>query len=481
MGFTLKASAQGFVVHQKDGSMAVFSTADVEDITMIPEEYCYILGTWYLGNMKNGEDITKCDGSEYMCFAGKELIWGGKNGTTDTYTITGFNTRTNSFQAKNNNKSETLRWSITKQTADQLVLRDGEIYRYFYSDQRVAEKIKVDPSHKETENINTILRYATGKTASDVTSMGKHFENCRKTTDSDRAWLLDPNNEPDMVADLTTWRKKTVELYPYGTPLPADVNQHSIGDCCALAVFASFAYLYPDFIKHIITDNGDDTYTVAMYDPQGKPVSVCVSSKILCDGNGSIGQVTGKNNTITWATILEKAMMKWQKCYQVDGIEGIGTEHVSPLFTGNGESLGFGSNALYTSELKLLVEWSLSQGYITVGGFSEGDILCGTLKTVTAHAFTFMLSTSEDAIFDMRNPWGNGNNGEDGLLLIPDKRTTVQTIDIRIVNPGAAAPYLRTDIAPYTPPKYVRRSTDIGVSPRLLNRMKTHPDATELW
>lgn len=86
MGFTLKASAQGFVVHQKDGSMAVFSTADVEDITMIPEEYCYILGTWYLGNMKNGEDITKCDGSEYMCFAGKELIWGGKNGMTDTYT-----------------------------------------------------------------------------------------------------------------------------------------------------------------------------------------------------------------------------------------------------------------------------------------------------------------------------------------------------------------------------------------------------------
>jgi hypothetical protein len=259
------------------------------------------------------------------------------------------------------------------------------------------------------------------------------------------------------------------------------VNQHAIGDCCALAVFASFAYLYPDFIKHIITDNGNSTYTVAMYDPQGQPVDVCISNKFLCDGNGITGQVTGKNNSVTWATILEKAMMKWQAIYQMDGIEGIGTEHVAPLFTGDGESFAFGANSLYTSELKIAIEWALSQGMVTVGGFNVGDLLCGTLKTVTGHAFTFMLANDDESIFYMRNPWGNGENGEDGLLRIPDERTIVQTIDARIVNPGAAAPYLRQDLQPYTPPRYVRKSTDIGVAPRLLNRQYTHPNSKELW
>ena len=63
-----------------------------------------------------------------------------------------------------------------------------------------------------------------------------------------------------------------MDLYPFGEPVPADINQHGIGDCSALAVLAEMAYLFPDFIKSIVSDHGDGTYTVAMYDPQGKPV-----------------------------------------------------------------------------------------------------------------------------------------------------------------------------------------------------------------
>ena len=376
--------------------------------------------------------------------------------------------------------SDVIRWYITENTSDRLILKDDDnTYRYYYPSKEEAEYALL---HRASDDINAILKYASGKTYSSKTPMGQHFENRHQTTDKDRTWLLNPEEEPNKIAGLTKWVAKEVTLYPYKNPVPADVNQHSIGDCCALAVFASFAYLYPDFIKSIITNNGDNTYTVKMYDPQGKPVDVCVSNKILCDDNGNIGQATGKNNAVTWATIMEKALIKWQTLYKVnEGVEGIGTEHAAPLFTGDGDSFGFSSNVLYTSELKQVIEWSLAQGNITVGGFNEKDILCGTLKTVTGHAFTFMLSTSENAIFDMRNPWGNGDNGEDGLLLIPDLRSTVKTIDARIVNPGAAAPYLRKDLKPYTPPRYVRKSTDLGVSPRLLNRRITDSNSTELW
>ena len=477
----LTASAQGFVVHKTDGSLSIFSSEEVDSITMITEEDSYIIGTWHLGFWKNGSTVIRFDGTEYMAFAGKTLIWGGKGGDADVYYLTQ-SARTKSFIARNINRNETLRWYVTQLTPSLLVLRDGTVYRYFYRSKEEAQNAQMEldpPAHAETSDINKILNYGSSRTKSSVTPMGMHFEGKHATTEADRAWLLEPNNEPNMVADLTRWVAKSVRLYPYGEPVPADVNQHAIGDCCAMAVFASLAYLYPDFIKSIITNNGNNTYTVKMYDPQGQPVEVCVSNKILCDANGNIGQVTGKNNAVTWATILEKALMKWETIYKCVGVEGIATEHAAPLFTGSGDSFAFAPNSLYTSELKLAIDHCLGEGRICVGGFNVPDLPCGKLKTVTGHAFTFMLADDDSSIFVMRNPWGIED--VDGKLFIPDLRTTVQTIDARILMPGAAAPYLRADLQPYTPPRFIRKSTDLGVSERLLRRAITHPNSTELW
>mgnify|MGYP002625751841 CR=1 FL=1 len=480
---TLRMGAQGLVVHQTDGNVIVIPSSKVESITTVTEDNAYIFGTWYLGFYKNGTTVIHYDGTEYMTFAGTELYWGGK-GTdkVDTYSLRFFVKNSYFLAMGRNGTSGTLRWSVTRNTDKMLILQDGTIYRYFYPSKEAAANAMMEldaPSHKETTNITTILKYASGKTNSASTPMGQHFEGRHQTTDADRAWLSTASNEPDAVAGLTRWVAKTVKLYPYSDPVPADVNQHAIGDCCACAVFASMAYLYPEYIKHIITNNGNNTYTVTMYDPQGNAVDVCVTNKILCDASGNIGQVTGKNNAVTWATILEKAMMKYMKIYQTSGIEGIGTEHVAPLFTGCGDSFAFSPNSLYTSELKLAIEYCLGEGMLCVGGFNVADIPCGQLKSVTGHAFTFMLSDREDVIFYMRNPWGI--ESVDGMLEISDERTTVQTIDARIVYPGAAAPYLRDDLKPYTPPAFIRRPDDLGVSPRLLNRIVDESNKHILW
>ncbi len=487
---TEQATAQGIIIRHTDGELSLERTPNVEEIIVVPEANTFVFGKWYLGWWQNTATSPATnisfDGTEYMTFAGTELIWGGRTSKPDTYTLSFSGTTGNNpfFRARGKNgTSGSFTWYITKQTDDQLILKDGNVYRYFYKTKELAADVLMDPSHTETKNITNINKYQSGSSNSSKTPMGRHFEDGHKTTDDDRTWLADPTQEPNTVASLTQWVAKTVNLYPYGDPQPADVNQHAIGDCCACAVFASFAYLYPDFIKHIITDNGNKTYTVAMYDPAGQPVDVCVSNKILCDKNGNIGQVTGKNNVVTWATILEKALIKWQTIYKEDpGVEGIGTENVSPLFTGNGDSFAFSPNSLYTSELKTAIEYYLGQGYICVGGFNKADLMCGTLKTVTGHAFTYMLSTQDSSIFGMRNPWGIGDNHEDGVLEIPNNRLIVQTIDARIVSPGAAAPYLRQDLLPYTPPAYVRMATDLGVAPRLLNRHVENPnEETELW
>lgn len=311
-----------------------------------------------------------------------------------------------------------------------------------------------------SDNIDDLMGLSTGNTFDATTPMGNHYANKHITTDDDRAWLQDAANEPNTLPSASglKWTNFTVEnLYPYGTPLPADVNQHGIGDCSALAVFASMAYMYPNFVKSLIKDNGNQTYTVSMFDPQGKAIAVTVSSQFLADNNGNIGAVTGKNNKITWATILEKAIMKWNYIYKVNpDIGGIGSEHAAPLFTGNGSSFAFSPGTLNARELKRAVEVSMNQGKIVVGGFTQKDLPAGTLTTVTGHAFSMMYSTDASALFSMRNPWGNNSEGrkEDGVLNIPNNDVIPPIIDLRIIDPGVATEWGMSTLLPYTPPAY---------------------------
>ena len=66
-------------------------------------------------------------------------------------------------------------------------------------------------------------------------------------------------------------------------------------------------------------------------------------------------------------------MIKWNQIYQgSSNVGGIGTEYVSAIFTGDGESVGFGANALIAEDLQRAVEVSLKQGRLVIGGFTRG-------------------------------------------------------------------------------------------------------------
>lgn len=297
-------------------------------------------------------------------------------------------------------------------------------------------------------------------TESSKTPMGNHYANKHITTDDDLIWLANAANEPALLKSTPnyTLRPYKVILYPSGTPIPADANQHGIGDCSAVAVLAEMAYLFPDFIKSIITDNGDETFTVAMYDPQGKPVNVAVQSTFLGDNNG-LGAASGKNGEATWATVMEKAIMKWNYIYQVNpDIRGIGSEHVAPLFTGEGNSFAITPSSLSPKQLKQAVKVALDNRMIVIGGFTKSDINVGYgPKTVSAHAYSFMFSDDSDAMFAMRNPWGyapGGDKKDDGILRIYNDGVVPPLIDLRIIYPGAAADYAQKNLYPYIPPKY---------------------------
>lgn len=326
-------------------------------------------------------------------------------------------------------------------------------------------------------SIDDLMEYAYSFTESGTTPMGKHYANQHETTAEDRIWLADASNEPEVPAtnrETLSWQEFSVVLFPTaGIPSPADVNQHGVSDCCAVAVFASFAYIYPEFVKSIITDNGDKTYTVAMFDPQGNPVDVTVSSKFLADRTGTIQSASGKNNVACWSTVLEKAIIKWNAVYQVNpDINGIGTEVVAPLFTGNGSSFAFDRGVLDNDQLARAVRVSLQQGKIVVGGFHPGDIPVDGTLTVSGHAYTLMHSTDKAALFTMRNPWGGNPNVDgsaDGIINIPDDLDIPPLIDLRIVEPGKAAEYGSGVTDPYIPPVFAPGMSLMRVAPELMH------------
>jgi len=320
-------------------------------------------------------------------------------------------------------------------------------------------------------NIDDLMKYSSGSSYSSQTPMGNHYENRHVTTDADRVWLNTAGNEPNLLTSAPDlqWAAFPVTLYPYISPSPADINQKGIGDCGGVAALASMAYTHPDFIKKIIKNNNDGTFTVSMFDPQGSPVTVTITSKFLAGSDGKIAAVAGKNDKAVWSTVLEKAIMKYNYIYEVNpDIGGIGSEHVIPLFTGDGNSFAFSSGTLTAEQLTRVVKVSLSQGKLIVGGFNQ-VLSIGNYQTVTGHAYTLMLTTDPTALFSMRNPWGYspGSNGsEDGVLNIPNNSTIPPAIDLRIIDPGEAGTTVK--IIPYIHPNFVVNKANMRVDKRLM-------------
>ena len=447
-------------------------------------------GIWYLGWKVTSTSTTNNKGVEVLIFTASRMKWLTSSSET-VYNLTYDETSPLSgslITAVDNASGLQRKYKIFANDGEVLVLLYNTTKYYFYKSRQAA----IDAWKPENGNYLTRQQYATkeavwnsnikgGNSHSDSTPMGKHFERFRAATADDIAWLADPKNQPDTAFHGIHGKKfltKTITLYPMSsqTPVPADVNQHGIGDCCMCAVFASFAYIYPAWIKSIIEKNGNNS-TVHMFDPKGNPVDVVVDNKIICNEDGGVYQVSGKNGKYNWATIMEKALMKWESCFRCNGIGGIGTEHAAPPFTGNGDSYSFDwGDRLYNAEYKMIVDYALSNGMISVGGFHESGVLMGQLESVTGHAFTVMYADEgADYLFVMRNPWGNepsgstASNRTDGKLKIPNEHEKLRLVDFRLVYPGAQmAEYKKENLGGYTPPRFNAKYEDMNPSDEML-------------
>ena len=470
------ANAQRLDITLDDNSIVSYDVNKIKSMEFMPEsEPGQLTGYWYLGWRVMSSSTTHYSGDEKWIFNGTVMKQVKSSGTEVVYDLE-YSQDMKSFKAVPRESGSATTYIIVANEEKLLVLKTGSITRHFYKTMIAAHdasSVTPFPSREEYTDTAKVWALKSSSSHSNNSPMGNHYAKYPAATQAQIEWLADPANQPDAsyinIGGYDRWTAKPITLYPLdnGNPTPADVNQHAIGDCCMCAVFASFAYIYPDFIKNIITKTSNSSFIVKMYDPKGNPIDVAVDNKLLCNSSGGCAQVSGKSDKFNWATIMEKALMKWLSCFKTGGLGGIGTEHAAPPFTGEGDSWAFSPGKLFNGELTMVVDYALKNGMISVGGFNKGGILCGTLETVTGHAFTVMYTRNpQQYCFSMRNPWGV--TSVDGVLEIADKREIMNTIDFRLVMPGAAAPYKRQDLGGYIPPKFTMGANDRRLSPAML-------------
>ena len=288
--------------------------------------------------------------------------------------------------------------------------------------------------------LDDLLPYITDVTYSSRTPMGRNFLYHRQATQEDKAWLESTKEVFDEVKGQI--KAFGVNLFPNGKPVLADVHQKSINDCNAMSVLADMAFLYPEFIKSIIHQEAADSFRVDMFDPEGKPIVVCVSNRFPVREGGYPIFCVGEGDTYCWISIMEKAAMKWIKVYNHinNSIEGCNAEWITPMFTGDGRSFCIQPGRLGSKDLARMINICLENGLMVNGGFLKRDIPLDGHKTISQHGHTFLPPQRKGALYAIRNPWGNIPNNHI-MNVMSDNTVVPPLIDIRVISPGAAAKF----------------------------------------
>ncbi|MDR2956511.1 MAG: hypothetical protein LBV43_15670 [Prevotella sp.] len=392
------------------------------------------------------------------------ILWTGDlNRTVNTYSITSADDAPEKDPKSwtLSGSEDNLEWTLLDKQENQSFEKRGENKEYDFENNTPYKYYKLDVEtnngdattqiaewslHINWKDIDDLMQYAERHPGIEEVPMRRYFRYKHETTDEDRTWLNDAEKDAPLPnGDNRRLTEFKVNLYPSKEPQYSDVKQYGIDNCAIGAIFASMAYCYPEFIKSIIQDNGDKTYTVSMFDPQGEPLKVSVNSKFLADKDKKIRGTVDMNNKPTWATVLEKAMMKYNYIYKISGNYDLGriwNEAVLPFFTGSGDSYFFKDGRLSAKDIARVVKVSLDRGKLVIGGFVVAGLPIDGSKTVKGHVYTYMYSKDKDSMFFMRNPWGNNPDVGDmrkGILHIPHNCKIYPVIDIFVLEPGIAA------------------------------------------
>jgi hypothetical protein len=196
-----------------------------------------------------------------------------------------------------------------------------------------------------------------------------------------------------------------------------DVQQGQVGDCYFVGLLAAIARVQPDFIKKMVKDNGDGTYTVTFHTKQGlsglfgsrSNQSVTVDSKFWTDGHGNPvfakkGDSDAGGKPELWVMVIEKAWAKLQGSYsdiegdkvddnQFKAITGHGDDEIDPTDYSDAEL-----------SKKLEAAWTAKRP-VTLSSFGDEKSKKLTKNGVVSD-HEYALNGAAGGLFTLYNPWG---------------------------------------------------------------------------
>lgn len=196
----------------------------------------------------------------------------------------------------------------------------------------------------------------------------------------------------------------------------SDVRQGDVGDCYFLAVLAAIARLRPEFIKGMVKDNGDGTYTVTFHTHQGlsglfgsrSNQSVTVDGTFWTDGSGNPtyakkGDTSAGGNPELWVMVIEKA---WA---QLNG--GYGNITGSKLGGEQGAVTGKDPQNIDPSDFsaaeldaKLEEAWKAKRPVIFWSHGEGSEKKLAKAGVITNHEYA--LNNAGGGKYTLYNPWG---------------------------------------------------------------------------
>lgn len=199
---------------------------------------------------------------------------------------------------------------------------------------------------------------------------------------------------------------------------PRDVQQGAIGDCYFCAGLSSVAKARPEVLKDGITDNGDGTYDVRLYDARGRARTVTVDDELYRKKNAGPRYARGTDQKELWPALYEKAYAQMKGSYEAIGNGGQARSAMQTI-------TGKPSDRVHNQSLSADALWGRVKGAVDGQRPIAADTYGSAKKytksgLVDGHAYSVLGTQTDggDRYVVLRNPWAsteyaNGAYGTD--------------------------------------------------------------------
>lgn len=232
-------------------------------------------------------------------------------------------------------------------------------------------------------------------------------------------WFL--GSDTPTWTSSTTYTAKVGSLFGASGVSSTDPVQGSIDDCYLVAAAIETALVSPSTIQSMFTDNGNGTYGVRMYAPNGSVTYIAVNNAL--PANGVSGTVSGAQ----WVSLLEKAYVQYNAEFSgatnayssIDGGWAGGLSAITGDICVTYMCSASGSKTSWDTTVKSTIINDLkAEDAVLFGSFiSDRDTQNGKVDLVSSHEFAVIGYDQATQEFILQNPWGAvGSSSYNGIF-----------------------------------------------------------------